>query len=93
MELTIPIKSPFSPFVASANYPNNSFTGSEETILQYYFYCNHLVYENLQPSYYKGYGVLLYKPLPIEDSIDSEGFLIFKADKYIDNIYINEVSL
>ncbi|MDJ0730620.1 MAG: hypothetical protein QNJ33_11580 [Crocosphaera sp.] len=80
MEITLPISSPFSPFVVSANYPYAPFAGPEETIIKYYFYCNHLVYQNGLPSYYKGYQVRLYQPCsPIDDSFDSDGFLIFVA--------------
>ncbi len=80
MEITLPISSPFSPFVVSANYPYDPFAGPEETIIKYYFYCNHLVYKNGLPSYYKGYQVRLYKACsPIDESFDSDGFLIFVA--------------
>lgn len=80
MEVILPISSPFSPFVVSANGHYDPFAGSEQIISKYYFHCNHLVYRDGKPSHYKGYQVRLYQPCsPINESFDSDGFLIFVA--------------
>ena len=89
MDLTIPITRSVFRFVVSFNY---KYGYLPEQISTAYFYCNHLVYENFEPYYYQGYQVRLYKPLPFNDSIDSNGFIIFKAcDSVFNRVHCEDI--
>ncbi len=89
MNFTIPITKSIFRFVVSFNY---QYDFLPEQVSKSYFYCNHLVYQNFEPYYYQGYGVMLYKPLPFEDSIDNNGYVIFKAyDSIFERVYCNEI--
>ncbi len=89
MDLSIPISRPIFRFIASFNYQYGDLS---EQVSKHYFYCNHLVYRDFKPYYYQGYQVMLYKPLPFDDSIDSEGFVIFKAyNSSFNRVYCEDI--